>query len=71
MSSCGTRNVGHGDFRIDSARVVAAAGVNGVPEEIPMRTGRGDANVDGLATESGKSSGRERFRGGVCSEGLW
>ena len=71
LSSCVTRIVGHGDLRIDSARAVAAAGVNGLPEEMPMRTGRGDANADGLASEAGKSSGRGRFRGGVCSAGLW
>ena len=70
-SSCGTRNVGHGDLRIDSARAVAAAGVSGASEENSLRSACGDANADGLASDAGKSSSRERFRGGVCIEGLW
>ena len=69
-SSCGTRNVGHGDLRIDSARAVAAAGVNGASEENSLGTACGDANADGLASDAGKGSSRGRFRSGVCIEGL-
>ena len=36
-----------------------------------LRTLSGDANADGLTSDPGKSSSRERFRGGICIEGVW
>ena len=53
------------DLRIDCARTVAAAGVNGTSEEISTGTTSGDVIADGFASEAGKVLSRGRFRGGV------